>query len=187
VRSLKYIGIDGYVEDGSQRSFFPNGFAMYTYAEALLDNDITFEQITEDYFSHIYGEDWKTVHAALTKLMDLFEFSAMEGERTMDKTKGNERVIVCDPPRKGMERSVIKAILQSGAQRLVLVSCNPATLARDLGMLCGSLTEKDGQLVKNPDYALGKTQKFYKIEKVIPFDMFPQTKHVETVVCLTKE
>ena len=105
----------------------------------------------------------------------------------MDKTKGNERVIVCDPPRKGMERSVIKAILQSGAQRLVLVSCNPATLSRDLGMLCGSLTEKDGQLVKNPDYALGKTQHFYKIEKVIPFDMFPQTKHVETVVCLTKE
>ena len=89
VRSLKYIGIDGYVEDGSQRSFFPNGFAMYTYAEALLDNNITFEQITEDYFSHIYGEDWKQVHQVLTKLMNLFDFAAMEGESSVDKTKGN--------------------------------------------------------------------------------------------------
>ena len=105
----------------------------------------------------------------------------------MQEIKGDKRVIVCDPPRKGMERSVIRAILQSGAQRVVLVSCNPATLARDLGMLCGSLVEKDGQLVKPPDYTLGKTEGFYSIEKVIPFDMFPQTKHVETLVCLTKE
>ncbi len=89
VRSLKYLGIHGYVEDGSQRSFFPNGFAMYTYAEALLDNNITFERITEDYFSHIYGEDWKQVHAVLTKLMNLFDFAAMEGEATVDKAKGN--------------------------------------------------------------------------------------------------
>lgn len=105
----------------------------------------------------------------------------------MQRTATDQRVIVCDPPRKGMERSVVKSVLTSGAERVVLVSCNPATLARDLGILCGSLVEKDGQLVKNPDYALGKTKGFYKIEKVIPFDMFPQTKHVETVVCLTRK
>ena len=88
VRSLKYIGIDGYVEDGSQRSFFPNGFAMYTYAEALLDNNITFEQITEDYFSHIYGEDWKHVHAVLTKLTNIFDFALLEGEDSADPKIG---------------------------------------------------------------------------------------------------
>ena len=88
VRSLKYIGIDGYVEDGSQRSFFPNGFAMYTYAEALLDNNITFEQITGDYFSHIYGEDWKAVHDALSKLVNLFDFAALEGESSADRARG---------------------------------------------------------------------------------------------------
>lgn len=99
-------------------------------------------------------------------------------------TEGAERVIVCDPPRKGMERSVVKAILASGAKKVVLVSCGPATLARDLGLLCGSLKEVDGQIVKNPDYNGAPQSGYYKIEYVIPFDMFPQTKHVETVVCL---
>jgi 23S rRNA (uracil1939-C5)-methyltransferase len=72
-----------------------------------------------------------------------------------DLTEGAERVIVCDPPRKGMERSVVNAVLHSGADKVVLVSCNPATLARDLGLLCGTLKEADGQLVKNPDVQLG--------------------------------
>ena len=97
------------------------------------------------------------------------------------KTEGSERVIVCDPPRKGMERSVVKAIIESGAEKVVLVSCNPATLARDLGLLCGSLKEEEGQLVKCP------ADGAYVIERITPFDMFPQTKHVETLVCLTRK
>lgn len=101
-------------------------------------------------------------------------------------TEGAERVIVCDPPRKGMERSVVKAILASGAKKVVLVSCEPATLARDLGLLCGSLKEVDGQIIKNPDYDGVTPTGYYEIVSVTPFDMFPQTKHVETVVCLTR-
>lgn len=101
----------------------------------------------------------------------------------LSKTEGCARTIVCDPPRKGMERSVIRAVLNSGAEKVVLVSCNPATLARDLGLLCGSLVEVDGQLVKSSEpFKTG----YYGIESVTPFDMFPQTKHVETVVILTK-
>ncbi len=102
------------------------------------------------------------------------------------KTAGYKRVIVCDPPRKGMERSVVKAVLSSGADRVVLVSCNPATLARDLGLLCGSLTEADKLLIKNPAYTEQGLKGYYKIESITPFDMFPQTKHVETVVVLSK-
>lgn len=100
-------------------------------------------------------------------------------------TEGLQRVIVCDPPRKGMERSVVNAILNSGAEKVVLVSCNPATLARDLGLLCGTLRDENGQLIKtvSPDICRGDAR-FYQIEKIVPFDMFPQTKWCEVVVTL---
>ncbi|MDE7087359.1 MAG: 23S rRNA (uracil(1939)-C(5))-methyltransferase RlmD, partial [Clostridia bacterium] len=104
-----------------------------------------------------------------------------------EKTEGNKRTIVCDPPRKGMERSVVKAVLASNAEKVVLVSCNPATLARDLGLLTGSLKEVDGQLIKNADYTPSGLIGFYCIDRITPFDMFPQTKHVETLVVLSKK
>lgn len=104
-----------------------------------------------------------------------------------EKTAGYKRVIVCDPPRKGMERSVVKAVLASKADKVVLVSCNPATLARDLGLLCGSLLERDKLLIKNPDYTAEGLSGYYTIGSVTPFDMFPQTKHVETLVSLCRK
>lgn len=107
-------------------------------------------------------------------------------EEVFQKTAGYKRVIVCDPPRKGMERSVVNAVLKSKADKVVLVSCNPATLARDLGLLCGSLKEVDGQLVKNPEYSKDGLQGFYKIISATPYDMFPQTKWVECVVALKR-
>lgn len=75
-------------------------------------------------------------------------------------------VIVVDPPRKGCERAVLDVMLLMAPRRIVYVSCDPATLARDLSILCSA----DG----------------YHIEKVQPVDMFPHTSHVETVVLLTK-
>lgn len=106
-------------------------------------------------------------------------------DEVFEKTAGYRRAIVCDPPRKGMERSVIREILRCKAEKVVLISCNPATLARDLGLLCGSLKEDGGKLVKNPDYTPEGLTGFYRITKIIPFDMFPQTKHVETLVVLS--
>lgn len=73
--------------------------------------------------------------------------------------------IVLDPPRKGCEPQVLEAIRASTASRVVYVSCNPATLARDLKVLAN-----DG----------------YCIEKVQPIDMFPQTGHVESVVLMSR-
>ncbi len=107
-------------------------------------------------------------------------------DEVLAATDGMERVIVCDPPRKGMERSVVKSILKSGAKNVVLVSCNPATLARDLGLLCGSLMEDGGQIIKNPAYIPGQMQGYYSILSITPFDMFPQTKHVETMAVLRR-
>ena len=74
-------------------------------------------------------------------------------------------VIITDPPRKGCSPAVINSILASKADRIVMVSCNPATLARDLKLLI------EGE---------------YSVIKAQPVDMFPRTKHVETVVLMTK-
>ncbi|MBQ9251443.1 MAG: 23S rRNA (uracil(1939)-C(5))-methyltransferase RlmD, partial [Clostridia bacterium] len=75
-------------------------------------------------------------------------------------------VIVVDPPRKGLEPSVIEAIAQAGPDRLVYVSCNPATQARDAALL---------------------HQRGYQIEKIQPVDMFPYTAHVETVLLMSQQ
>lgn len=127
---------------------------------------------------------------------------------------GEKVALILDPPRAGVARSVLQAILKSGIERFVMISCNPATLARDLGILTGTLREENGVLVKVPAAETGETtgrerEKFfdgesidgelpdgagergitayYKIESVEPFDMFPQTKHVETLICLERK
>lgn len=96
-------------------------------------------------------------------------------------TEGGRRIIVCDPPRKGMERSVVRAVARSGADKIILISCNPSTLARDLGLLLGTLKEEGGALVK----AAPAPAAPYKIESITPYDMFPQTPNVETLVVLS--
>ncbi len=101
------------------------------------------------------------------------------------KTAKGRRVIVCDPPRKGMARSVVNAIRQVDAEKIVLISCNPATLARDLGLLLGTLEERDGNIVKS-DISPAQPQK-YTLKSVTPYDMFPQTKWCETLVLLSKK
>ena len=109
----------------------------------------------------------------------------------LEKEKGEKLRLILDPPRAGIARSVVKALLESGIPKLTLISCNPATLARDLGILTGRLIENDkGELVKNPAYTELLDNEtlsgYYEIERIQPYDMFPQTKHVESVVCLTR-
>ena len=103
-----------------------------------------------------------------------------EIDRVFALTEG-KRIIVCDPPRKGMERSAVTAIKNSGADKVIYISCNPATLARDLGILTGTLFDVDGALVK------GTAPSDYEICSITPFDMFPQTRHVETVAVLKRK
>ena len=77
---------------------------------------------------------------------------------------GRPDVIITDPPRAGMHEDVINTILFAEPQRIVYVSCNPATQARDLNMLDSK----------------------YRVVKVQPVDMFPHTHHVENVVLLVR-
>lgn len=82
--------------------------------------------------------------------------------RQFIQTNGHPDVIITDPPRAGMHPDVIKQLLEIEAQRIVYISCNPASQARDLA----SLEEK------------------YIITKIQPVDMFPHTQHIENVVCM---
>ena len=75
-------------------------------------------------------------------------------------------VIVVDPPRKGCDKKLLDTILSVKPERVVYVSCDPATLARDLKLLCESE---------------------YELKKVCPVDQFPHSTHVETVVLLTRQ
>ena len=89
--------------------------------------------------------------------------------------------VVLDPPRKGCDNKVLSAILKAMPDKIVYVACSPQSLARDVGILVGSLSWVDGELKRVEDYIPN-----YKIESVTPYNMFSKTKHVETVVCLTR-
>ena len=78
---------------------------------------------------------------------------------------GRPDVIILDPPRAGIHQDVAETILSANPERIVYVSCNPATQARDLAIF-------DAR---------------YKVTKVQPVDMFPHTHHVENVVCLARK
>lgn len=78
---------------------------------------------------------------------------------------GNPDVIITDPPRAGMHADVVEMLNRSGAYRIVYVSCNPATQARDIALM----------------------NDYYRVEQVQPVDMFPHTHHVENIALLVKK
>jgi 23S rRNA (uracil1939-C5)-methyltransferase len=84
--------------------------------------------------------------------------------RNFIDTHGHPDVIITDPPRDGMHKDVVAQILEIAPKKIVYVSCNSATQARDLSLL-------------DSEYIIQKTQ---------AVDMFPQTHHVENVVLLEK-
>ena len=88
VRSYKTIGTCGCMEDGSNKSFFPNGFAGHIYAETLVNRDVDYEKEMEEYYVNLYGEDWKAVCAYLKGITDAFDFAYMQGFRSEDPRKG---------------------------------------------------------------------------------------------------
>ncbi len=82
VKLYKQYDINGIIEDGSQRSFFPNGLAFYTYARTLFDTSLSQEQIAEDYYSHAYGKDWRKFYDYLEELANVVDFRYMNREKS---------------------------------------------------------------------------------------------------------
>ena len=85
-------------------------------------------------------------------------------EQELIKLKESADILIIDPPRAGCDPKTIEAILQLQPQKLAYISCDPSTMARDMA----------------------KLSQIYQISFIQPFDMFPQTGHVETLALLTK-
>ena len=98
--------------------------------------------------------------------VDNTEFIAGDVEKVLeeliDKRKVVPDIVMVDPPRKGLDRRSVSNLLKVSPKKIVYISCNPATLIRDLA----------------------KLEEKYEINKIIPVDMFPFTKHVECVAVL---
>ncbi|MBM3404620.1 MAG: 23S rRNA (uracil(1939)-C(5))-methyltransferase RlmD [Bacteroidetes bacterium] len=96
-------------------------------------------------------------------------FHPGEAEKILDdafiEAHGRPSLIITDPPRAGMHEKVVKKILEIQAERVIYVSCNPATQARDLAMMSSS----------------------YNVVQIQPLDMFPHTQHVENIVLLERK
>jgi len=107
------------------------------------------------------------INSGLNNIHNAFFFAGdMKDILTEDfmNTNGRPDVIITDPPRAGMHEDVVHTILKAGADRIVYVSCNASTQARDIQMLSTD----------------------YQVEGVQPVDMFPHTHHVENVVLLKR-
>lgn len=106
-------------------------------------------------------------HNAAENRVDNVEFlcaDAGEAARTLAERGLRPAVVVVDPPRKGMQEDAVKAVASMQPERVVYVSCEPSTLARDI---------------------LRFSELGYQLEKASAFDLFPRTKHVETVALLS--
>ena len=90
---------------------------------------------------------------------------AAKAAETLRKRNIKPDCIILDPPRKGCESSLIDTISEMSPKRVVYVSCDPATLARDVKLF---------------------SERGYSVQKAIPVDLFPRTPHVECVVLMTK-
>ncbi len=91
---------------------------------------------------------------------------ASVGVEECKKKFGRPDIVIVDPPRKGLDKAVIETVVKAKPEHVVYISCDPATLARD----CAIFAEKG-----------------YTANEATPFDLFPRTGHVETVVLLSRE
>ncbi|KAL6838713.1 hypothetical protein ACP4OV_031427 [Aristida adscensionis] len=129
---------------------------------------------------HVYG--YEVVPEAIAdarknaKLNGISNATFVQGDlNKINETFGKEfpkpDIIISDPNRPGMHMKLIKWLLEVKAPRIIYVSCNPATCARDLDYLCHGVEEKD-------------LRGCYELKSVIPVDMFPHTPHIECVCLL---
>ena len=139
---------------------------LATRMGSLLGIDVTPEAVGDaQKAAKAAGLDGK----ATFRVGDLSTLDSLTGRRGEGAPQGPDVVIV-DPARAGLSSPLVSWLRGCGAKRLVYVSCNPATQARDLQALCGT----DGKGAK------------FVLQWVLPVELFPHTGHVETVACMTR-
>lgn len=107
------------------------------------------------------------LNAKINNVENISFICADAGRYMVELAENNQHVdvVIMDPPRAGSDINFLKSVVKLSPEKVVYVSCNPETLARDLLYL---------------------SKKKYKVRKIQPVDMFPHTEHVETVVLLSK-
>lgn len=108
------------------------------------------------------------VNAKINDVENIAFYEADAGDFMVEAAEHNEKydIVIMDPPRAGASKDFLRSLVTLSPQKIVYVSCNPVTLARDLSFL---------------------TRKGYKVKKIQPVDMFPHTEHVETVALLSRQ
>ena len=158
---------------------------MYALVTSLCDGSVAIEAYSgagllsarlAQKASHVYGiEINEQAHSAAQKLAKdngISNFTPILGDvskklgAVLAKVRGENTFIVVDPPRTGLARDAAVMLGESEVNNIVYISCNPATLARDLAII---------------------TTYGYEVTLIQPYDMFPQTSNVETVVVLRKQ
>ncbi len=110
-------------------------------------------------------DDAKRNAAALDRESDTISVGSTAANYLVRNRLLPDTTVIVDPPRTGLERQVIDALLRDMPERIAYVSCDPATLARDLKLLVAT----------------------YQPTSIQPFDFFPQTPHIETLAVLTRK
>ncbi|MBQ7107764.1 MAG: 23S rRNA (uracil(1939)-C(5))-methyltransferase RlmD [Clostridia bacterium] len=108
------------------------------------------------------------INAELNGINNIDFYEADAGDYMVEAATMGEKfdLVIMDPPRAGASLEFLRSLVKLSPKKVVYVSCNPKTLARDLSFL---------------------TRKGYKVQKIQPVDMFPHTEHVETVVLLSRQ
>ena len=108
------------------------------------------------------------INAELNGINNIDFYEADAGDYMVEAAAMGENfdIVIMDPPRAGASLEFLRSLVKLSPKKVVYVSCNPKTLARDLSFL---------------------TRKGYKVQKIQPVDMFPHTEHVETVVLLSRQ
>ena len=87
VDTYQSLGFSGIVACGSQRAYFPNGFAYYVFARKQFDISVTYDELLEDYYSTAYGTEWRDVAEYLDAVGKAIDFGYLEGEMSEDPEK----------------------------------------------------------------------------------------------------
>ena len=167
VRQFCFDECDGEKEKASEKQGLPLIYDLYT-GTGTIANFVAKKasQVVGIEFVPEAIEDAK-VNSRINRIENTKFFAGdMKNVLTSDfiREHGRPDIIITDPPRAGMHPDVVKVILDTAPARIIYVSCNPATQARDLALL-----DQD-----------------YEVVEVQPVDMFPHTPHVENVVKLVK-
>ena len=108
------------------------------------------------------------VNAKLNEMKNIYFYNDDAGKFMVEMAKAGEKadVVFMDPPRAGSDINFLSSVVKLAPKKVVYISCNPETQARDLAYLC-----KNG----------------YRVDRIRPVDMFPYTEHLESVAVLSRE